>query len=296
MDLLGKEGIHVGEGGEVVCAHDGVVVVLNVLDAHGKEGAQGVVAVGEGGHQGAEGVQQRQDGGVEDDLVEGRGVVAQGEHHGIVVVVEEGEEGVALVVGWVVRHGGQRCRWSVRNYKNQSSCPLKMAKSLWDAKLNFNEILFWQILLIIVALALIASFFTNTGLYSPWYNNLPQASWYPPTWLFVFAWTFLYLLIAFTGYIGVRLDPYRYGFLALLALGIFVNVLWCLAFFTLESATWGFGLIVLLDAIVLAQVLYLLVLGTRVRSNAMIASGALLLLYLAWGLYATTLNGFILFS
>jgi len=171
-----------------------------------------------------------------------------------------------------------------------------MAKSLWDAKLNFNEILFWQILLIIVALALIASFFTNTGLYSPWYNNLPQAPWYPPAWLFVFAWTFLYLLIAFTGYIGVRLDPYSYGFLALLALGILVNVLWTLSFFTLESATWGFGLIVLLDVIVLAQVLYLIVLGTRVRSNAMIASGALLLLYLAWGLYATTLNGFILFG
>jgi tryptophan-rich sensory protein len=92
------------------------------------------------------------------------------------------------------------------------------------------------------------------------------------------------------------LDPYRYGFLALLALGILVNVVWCLAFFTLESATWGFGLIIVLDAIVLAQVLYLLILGARVKSNAMIASGSLLLLYLAWGLYATTLNGYILFG
>jgi benzodiazapine receptor len=170
-----------------------------------------------------------------------------------------------------------------------------MAQSAWDAKLNFREILFWQIFLIIIALALIASFFTNTGLYSPWYNNLPQAPWYPPSWLFVLAWTFLYLLIAFTGYIGVRLDPYRYGFLALLSIGILVNVLWCLAFFTLESVEWGFGLIILLDVIVLAQVLYLLILGARLKSKAMIASGALLVLYLAWGIYATTLNGFILF-
>lgn len=170
------------------------------------------------------------------------------------------------------------------------------SKSVWDAQLDFREILFWQIFLIIIALALIASYFTNTGLYSTWYNNQPRAPWYPPTWLFVLAWTFLYLLIAFTGYIGVRLDPYQYIFLALLAGGMLVNVLWCLAFFTLESAAWGFALIVILDAFVLAQVLYLLVLGARYKSNAMIASGSLLLLYLAWGLYATTLNGYILFG
>lgn len=169
-------------------------------------------------------------------------------------------------------------------------------RSRWDSQLNFSEILFWQIFLVIIALALIASFFTNTGLYSTWYNNQPQAPWYPPTWLFVFAWTLLYLLIAFTGYIGVRLDPYKYGFLGLLAVGILVNVVWCLAFFTLENALAGFILIVILDAIVLAQVLYLIILGARQRSPAMISSGALLVLYLAWGLYATTLNGYIVFG
>jgi tryptophan-rich sensory protein len=166
-----------------------------------------------------------------------------------------------------------------------------MVKSIAPT-LNFREILFWQIFLVTISLALIASYFSNTGLYSPWYNNLEQAPWFPPTWLFVFAWTFLYILIAFTGYIGIRLDPARYVFLGLFALGLFVNVIWCLAFFTLESTTWGFGLIVLLDVIVLAQILYLLIIGARTRQKAMIASGALLVLYLAWGLYATTLNGY----
>lgn len=164
-----------------------------------------------------------------------------------------------------------------------------------DKTLRFNELLFWQILLVIVVLALIASYFTNTGLYSEWYNGLPQAAWYPPPWLFAVAWTVIYLLVAFTGYIGVRLDPYRYVFLALLVVGMFLNVMWCLAFFTLQSTAWGFGLIVALDAVVLAQVVYLMWAGWRVRSKALVASGALLCLYLAWGLYATTLNGYIQF-
>jgi len=168
-----------------------------------------------------------------------------------------------------------------------------MAKAV-KAALNFREILFWQVFLATIALALIASFFSNTGLYSPWYNNLDQAPWFPPNWLFAFAWTLLYILIAFTGYIGIRLDPYKYVFLALFTLGLFVNVIWCLAFFTLESTTWGFGLIVLLDVLVLAQIIYLITIGVRTRQKALIASGALLLLYLAWGLYATTLNGYII--
>jgi tryptophan-rich sensory protein len=171
-----------------------------------------------------------------------------------------------------------------------------MAKKASAPQLDFNEFLFWQILLVIVALALIASFFTNTGLYSPWYNNLPQAPWVPPSWLFVFAWTFLYLLIAFTGYIGIRLDPYRYVFLGLLALGMFVNVVWCLAFFTLESALWGLILILLLDVIVLAKIVYLLYWGVRLRRQALLVAGSLLILYLIWGIYATTLNAYIVWE
>lgn len=160
--------------------------------------------------------------------------------------------------------------------------------------LNFNELLFWQLLLFVAVLALIASYFTNTHLYSGWYNNLPQAPWYPPPWLFALMWTVIYLLVAFTAYIGIKLDPSRYAFLALFVLGMFVNVMWCLAFFTLESVTWGLGLIILLDVIVLAQIVYLLTIGVRQNNNkALLASGGLLFIYLGWGLYATTLNGYI---
>ena len=163
-----------------------------------------------------------------------------------------------------------------------------------DSRLHFNEILFWEILLVVVALALIASYFTNVQLYSTWFNNVPKAPWYPPAWVFAVVWTFLYLLIAFTGYIGVKLDPYRYVFLGLLALGLLVNVCWCLAFFTLGSVAWGMGLLALLDVVVAVQVVYLLVVGARTKSKALLASGGLLLLYLAWGLYATSLNAYIL--
>jgi translocator protein len=162
-----------------------------------------------------------------------------------------------------------------------------------EPRLNFNELLFWQLLLFVAVLALIASYFTNTHLYSSWYNNLDLPPWYPPAWLFALMWTVIYLLVAFTAYIGIKLDPYRYAFLALFVLGMFVNVMWCLAFFTLESVSWGFGLIVLLDVIVLAQIIYLLTVGARMNNKALLASGGLLLIYLGWGIYATTLNGYI---
>jgi benzodiazapine receptor len=162
--------------------------------------------------------------------------------------------------------------------------------------ISFAEPLFWQILLIIIALALLASQFTNEGLLTAWYDELPQAPWRPPTWLFTFAWTLLYLIIAVTAYIGIKLDPLWIVFGILVTIGMFLNVLWCFVFFTSQNIYGGFAVIVLLDIVVALQIIYLFLAAAKTRRPALWVSGALLLLYLVWGIYATTINGYITFT
>ena len=117
-----------------------------------------------------------------------------------------------------------------------------------------------------------------------WYQALNQPAWTPPDWVFGPVWTVLYVLMAIAAWRVWRLYSFS-G--AGLALGLFIvqlvlNGLWSFLFFGLRSP--GAALVDIL--LLLVAVAATTVLFWRLDRTA----GWLLLPYLVWVAYATTLN------
>lgn len=142
-------------------------------------------------------------------------------------------------------------------------------------------------LLVFIALVLAAAL---TGSYfrpGAWYDRLRKPAWTPPNWLFPVAWSVLYLMIAFAGWLvwrtaepGERMLP-----LGLWLLQLALNALWSPVFFGLHRP--GLGLTVIL-ALALA-------IAATIWSFAGVDVGAawLLVPYLVWVGYAAMLNAWI---
>ena len=119
-----------------------------------------------------------------------------------------------------------------------------------------------------------------------WYADAPHVTWTPPNWAFGAVWTVLYVLIAVSGWL-LRLRRAR-GALALFVAQLVVNSVWTPVFFGAypligTAALWvALAIIVLLDLLVVATV--------AAAWPVSRWSAVLLLPYLAWILYASTLN------
>ncbi|MFI5586480.1 TspO/MBR family protein [Amycolatopsis sp. NPDC051758] len=113
------------------------------------------------------------------------------------------------------------------------------------------------------------------------YEGLNQPAWAPPGWLFGPVWTVLYLLIAVSGWLFWRAGGTRREF-AWYAAGLVLNAAWTPLFFAAGAYTVALVEIVALDLVVAATALVF-----RRRSPA---AAALQLPYLAWTLFATSLN------
>jgi benzodiazapine receptor len=163
---------------------------------------------------------------------------------------------------------------------------------------KFDVYFFWECVLIVFALAFIASLLTFFGMSSGWYQTLPHASWTPPDWVFSLVWTILYVFIAITTFLGIREDERKFGsanvwvFAALTIVALLLNVLWCFSFFYMQSIVWGFVAVLLLTLVILAQVAYTFYVLGDTRDGK--ATGSLLVIYLIWLIYATSLNGYLL--
>lgn len=123
--------------------------------------------------------------------------------------------------------------------------------------------------------------FVSTG---GWYASLVKPSWNPPSWVFGPVWSLLYLMMAVAAWRVWRLGGWsKQG----TALGCFLlqwllNALWTPHFFGLHLPGLAFGEILLLWlAILITARLF------WVRDRL---AGALLLPYLAWVTFATSLN------
>lgn len=119
-----------------------------------------------------------------------------------------------------------------------------------------------------------------------WYSDASHVTWTPPSWAFGVVWTVLYLLIAVSGWL-LWLRRAR-GALVLYVAQLVVNSLWTPVFFggyplIGAPALWlGVAILIVLD---------LLVVATIAAAWSVSRPAALLLLpYLAWILYASTLN------
>lgn len=132
----------------------------------------------------------------------------------------------------------------------------------------------------------------------PWYRSLVQPAWKPPDLVFGPVWTLLYTLTAWAGARawwraglsglagaaeeGLPAQRLRRRILAAFGLNAVLNVLWSVVFFLLKRPDWALVEIVLLTA----SVWWLIVLCATVDRLA----SRLLWPYLAWVLYAATVN------
>jgi tryptophan-rich sensory protein len=147
--------------------------------------------------------------------------------------------------------------------------------------------------LLIASLALVLAVATAGGIASAtglrgWYDGLDKAPWNPPDWVFGPAWTILYTLMAVAAWLVMRAgfdQPSVRTALVLYVGQLALNLAWSLLFFAAHSPGWALVDIVALDVLVAAT----LAAFWRIDRVA----GWLLVPYLAWIVFATTLNAWV---
>ena len=119
---------------------------------------------------------------------------------------------------------------------------------------------------------------------STWYPTLAKPSWTPPDWIFGPVWSCLYIMIAVAGWLIYRAEYSHKRTIALMLYGgqLALNFIWSFLFFSLRSPTLG-----LIDIILL----WLLISLTIIKAWPVRPLASLLLIpYLVWVTYATSLN------
>jgi tryptophan-rich sensory protein len=139
-----------------------------------------------------------------------------------------------------------------------------------------NEYILYLVYVIIAAS--LASYFTFQGLKSSKYLSAKKPSWFPPTWLFGFMWTIIYLLYSYSWYKASKFPLINLLFI----FNMLLNVAWCFFFFYL--GLWDVALysLIALDILLVFQII--------IFSNYDPIATSALIPYLCWGLYATALN------
>lgn len=145
----------------------------------------------------------------------------------------------------------------------------------------------WLVLAGLLAASFLVAFvggLASTSGVDGWYAAADKPPWTPPNWLFGPVWTVLYTAMAVAAWLVWR----RWGWqgartaLLLYAAQLALNAIWTPLFFGAEQLWLGLAVIVALD-VVLALTVVAFFRKHRV-------AGALLVPYLAWVLYASTLN------
>lgn len=138
-------------------------------------------------------------------------------------------------------------------------------------------------IILCLGLGIFASYWTNQTV-STWYLELIKPSWTPPGWIFGPVWTVLYIMIAISGWLIYQADYSHRRSIALVFYGgqLFLNFIWSFLFFSLKSPISGLIDILLLSLLILLTIIK----AWPVRPLASI----LLIPYLIWVVYATSLN------
>ena len=134
----------------------------------------------------------------------------------------------------------------------------------------------------------IGGYLMGEGPSSNWYNNLNQAPWTPPGWVFGFAWTTIMICFSLFMSYWYQATPQKNILLSLFVVQLILNISWNPIFFHLHQTL--FGLIVISALTV--------VIGLMLQNScSTIKMKALLILpYFLWLLVATSLNGYIYFK
>jgi len=141
------------------------------------------------------------------------------------------------------------------------------------------------VLFIVVCLGVgfLGSKYTSQSI-SDWYSQIKKPAWTPPNWLFAPVWTFLYISMAVAAWLVWRNLGVTgsYASMILFVLQLALNALWSYLFFGLRMPGLAFlDIVALFVAIVLTAMLFW-------RYVAL--AGVLMLPYIVWVGYASTLN------
>lgn len=127
---------------------------------------------------------------------------------------------------------------------------------------------------------LIGTFFTVDAI-PTWYQTLERPFFAPPNFVFGPVWTVLYTLIGISLYLILRAKVQK-SYLRLFLIHLGLNALWSPVFFGLKNLGLALIIIIIMDITLLAVIKY-----TYPKSKI---AALLLIPYLAWILFATTLN------
>ena len=133
----------------------------------------------------------------------------------------------------------------------------------------------------------IGSWLMNDGPQTAWYQNLNQAPWTPPGWVFGFAWTTI--MVCFSIYMANLYNLLPSGkLIALFTIQFGLNVIWNYLFFNQHLIAFGLICIVLLTTVV---AIFLFNYYKELKTITL-----LILPYFIWLCIATSLNAYILFN
>jgi translocator protein len=131
---------------------------------------------------------------------------------------------------------------------------------------------------------LLSGFFSQSGL-GTWYASINKPSWNPPSSLFGPVWTTLYILMGIALWtIWKSETPENQKNKALLIFGIqlFLNFIWSILFFKLESPSWALVDIILMVVTIITTIF--------VFADISKKAAWLLVPYICWVSFATILN------
>jgi tryptophan-rich sensory protein len=131
-----------------------------------------------------------------------------------------------------------------------------------------------------VLLAGLGGLATDLG---PWYAGLRQPAWKPPDLWFGPVWTLIFTLTAWSAVLGWQAAApgvQRRRWLLALGLNALLNLGWSLLFFTIKRPDWALAEVVLLALSV----------ALLIRLAPTWRAAVLLWPYLAWVLFASTIN------
>lgn len=149
-----------------------------------------------------------------------------------------------------------------------------------------NKYLSLIIIFLITFIAPAIGSYVTATFKEPWYSEIIQPSFNPPSWIFPPVWTTLYVMMSLAIW-RVWIISYNYKIIKLYFIHLFFNTLWSVIFF-------GFHQIGLALLNIIVILIFILILMKRYLSLSKL-SFYLMIPYLFWSSFALILNSSIYF-
>lgn len=149
--------------------------------------------------------------------------------------------------------------------------------------MNFKRLILF--LVINFAALGLGGLFTSSGVSSDWYQNMNQAPWTPPGWVFGAAWTSIMIFFAFFMTYAWEVSTDRSMLLALFVVQWILNVAWNPIFFYFHEVLIG---LIVISALTLLVYYLMLKFSKDLKWKAL-----LIVPYALWLAIATSLNAYI---